>query len=57
MYQTKQLTRHMGKKITRKNAAEEPFQRKEQEHCEAQVLVMPTEKSMYILDAFVQTHW
>ena len=43
-----QLMRHKGKK--RNNAAEESFRRIKREFCEAQVLEMPTENGMYVLD-------
>ena len=49
-YPMQQLMRHKGKKITWNNAAEESFQRKKKELCEAPVLGMPTEKGMYVLD-------
>ena len=38
------------KKFTWNNAAEESFQRTKKELCEAQVLGMPAEKGMYVLD-------
>ena len=50
VYPMQQLMRHKGKKFTWNNAAEEPFQRKKTELCEAPVLGMPTEKGMYVLD-------
>ena len=45
-----QLMRHKGKKFTLNKAAEESFQRKKKELCEAPELGMPTEKGMYVLD-------
>ena len=39
-----------SKKFTWNNAAEESFQRIKKELCEAQVLGMPAEKGMYVLD-------
>ena len=50
VYPMQQLMRHKGKKFTWNNAAEESFQRKKKELCEAPVLGMPTEKGMYVLD-------
>ena len=45
-----QLLRHKGRKYTGNNAAEESFQRKKRELCEAAVLGMPAEKGMYVLN-------
>ena len=50
VYPMQQLMRHKDKKFTWNNAAEESFQRKKKELCEAPVLGMPTEKGMYVLD-------
>ena len=44
------LMRPKGKKFTWSNAAEESFRRIKRELCEAPVLGMPTENSMYVLD-------
>ena len=49
-YPMQQLMRNIGKKFTWNNAAEDSFQRKKKELCEAPVLDMPTEKGMYVLD-------
>ena len=50
VYLMQQLMRHKGKKFTWNNAAEESFQRRKKELCEAPVLRMPTEKGTYVLD-------
>ena len=50
LYPMQQLMRYKGKKFTWNNAAEESFQRIKKELCEAPVLVMPTEKGMFVLD-------
>ena len=50
VYPMQQLMRHKGTKFMWNNAAEESFQRKKKELCEAWVLGMPTEKGMYVLD-------
>ena len=49
-YPMQQLMRHKGKNYKRNNAAEESFQRKKKELCDAPALGMPTEKVMYVLD-------
>ena len=51
VYPMQQLMRHKGKKFRCNNAAEESFQIKEKELCEAPVLGMPTENRMYVLNA------
>ena len=50
VYPMQQIMRHKGKDFMWNNAAEESFQRKKKELCEAPVLGMPTEKEMYMLD-------
>ena len=50
VYPMQQLMRLIGKKFTWNNAAEESFQRRKKELCEALLLGMPTEKGMYVLD-------
>ena len=44
------LTWNKGKKFERNERAREAFENIKQEMCEAPVLGMPTEKSMYVLD-------
>ena len=41
---------HKGKKLTWNDAAEESFQRKKRELCEASLLGIPTENGRYVLD-------
>ena len=50
VYPMQQLMKHMGKKFTLNNAAEESFQRIKMKLCEAPVLGVPKEKGMYVLD-------
>ena len=53
VYPMQQLMRQQCKKFTWNNAAEESFQRIKKELCGAPFLGMPTENSMYVIDADV----
>ena len=53
IYLIKHVKRHKGNKFKWNKAAEESFQRRKKELCEAPVLGMPTEKGMYVLDTDV----